>query len=716
MTNKVEKIVILGGGVSGITAAFELSNEADWQSKYDITLYQLGWRNGGKATSGRNMDNHDRIEEHVIHVWLGFYAKSIKAMKACYEELNRPEEYAISNFEEAFHGENSTGTAQKLFDKNGNEQWTTWDIDLHDLMNNIKPLIGKMFSHIDKDIPQPAPRTSSYFDKIFEKIGEFRQYKNLKTAFEALKKLYEDLHNFDYTIENYNSVIERLKEFRSIILNDILTIAKEIEESCPELSLKLTRVVLLLDFGLTIIIGLLSEPLLLAPQNPITQLILDNTNKLNFIEWLEKYGAREITINGPIVVCLYTVFLAYENGDLEKPNFEAGTFLRACLYAIKHSNSNEDYIYLMQAGTGDVMFAPYYEVLKNRGIKFKFFHEVTELKAISGSDGNIISQIKMNQQVRLKNPSEEYNPLIEIEVGKDKKLMPCWPSTPLYDQIEDGIAALLIGHNINLESAWSDWSEINPNQDEDRVVLEAGQDFDRVILNISVAGLAKICPDLLNLNSDFKAMTENISTVATQSIAVWGTETIREMGNTMFEDIGESPECLGYTTQTIYSWADVSYLIKQGTWSAETAPKDIGYFCGVYTPTQPVPDKADPQYPIAQNQIVKDNMIDFCDEWIGLFWPDSQTECDEFNWQLLYAPEDIIGEERVNFQYYRANIDPSERYVQSTTGTSIFRLKTDDSGFNNLYLTGDWIDNGFNMGCIESATISGQQTAKAIMK
>jgi hypothetical protein len=31
-----------------------------------------------------------------------------------------------------------------------------------------------------------------------------------------------------------------------------------------------------------------------------------------------------------------------------------------------------------------------------------------------------------------------------------------------------------------------------------------------------------------------------------------------------------------------------------------------------------------------------------------------------------------------------------------------------------LYITGDWIDNGFNAGCIEATVMAGLQTARAI--
>jgi len=62
------------------------------------------------------------------------------------------------------------------------------------------------------------------------------------------------------------------------------------------------------------------------------------------------------------------------------------------------------------------------------------------------------------------------------------------------------------------------------------------------------------------------------------------------------------------------------------------------------------------------------------------------------------------------------NITPSGRYVLSVPQSYQFRLRADGSrwdnrprGFNNLYLTGDWIDNSFNSGCIEATTMAGMQ-------
>ena len=69
---------------------------------------------------------------------------------------------------------------------------------------------------------------------------------------------------------------------------------------------------------------------------------------------------------------------------------------------------------------------------------------------------------------------------------------------------------------------------------------------------------------------------------------------------------------------------------------------------------------------------------------------------------------------RTDGPYYRANIDPSERYVLSVAGSTKYRLKSGKSGCANLYLAGDWTHNGLNVGCVESAALSGCQASRAI--
>ena len=98
----VTKVAVLGGGVGGITAAFELTATPELRERFDVTVYQLGWRIGGKGASGRNAAAGDRIEEHGLHVWFGFYDNAFRLMRDAYAELGRPPEAPLATFEDAF--------------------------------------------------------------------------------------------------------------------------------------------------------------------------------------------------------------------------------------------------------------------------------------------------------------------------------------------------------------------------------------------------------------------------------------------------------------------------------------------------------------------------------------------------------------------------------------------------------------------------------------
>ena len=80
----------------------------------------------------------------------------------------------------------------------------------------------------------------------------------------------------------------------------------------------------------------------------------------------------------------------------------------------------------------------------------------------------------------------------------------------------------------------------------------------------------------------------------------------------------------------------------------------------------------------------------------------------------LHDPSGGSGPDRLDAQYLRANIDPSERYVLALPGTTRYRLAADGSGYDNLVLAGDWTRTDWNVGCIEAAVQSGINAAAAI--
>ena len=52
-----QRVAILGGGIAVLSAAYELS-ETD---EYEVTVYTMGWRLGGKGASSRNEALGNRV-------------------------------------------------------------------------------------------------------------------------------------------------------------------------------------------------------------------------------------------------------------------------------------------------------------------------------------------------------------------------------------------------------------------------------------------------------------------------------------------------------------------------------------------------------------------------------------------------------------------------------------------------------------------------------
>ena len=66
-------------------------------------------------------------------------------------------------------------------------------------------------------------------------------------------------------------------------------------------------------------------------------------------------------------------------------------------------------------------------------------------------------------------------------------------------------------------------------------------------------------------------------------------------------------------------------------------------------------------------------------------WPAAGTR-DSFNWDVLTSHNNLQGEQRFQDQYWRSNISPSERYVQSVVGSTQYRIETKIRDFDNIYL------------------------------
>ena len=228
-----------------------------------------------------------------------------------------------------------------------------------------------------------------------------------------------------------------------------------------------------------------------------------------------------------------------------------------------------------------------------------------------------------------------------------------------------------------------------------------GTDVDVVVLAASVGSLADPCAELVEDSARWRSMIDHVATVATQSLQLW----LRTSESQLGWDFPASTVS-GYVPP-FDTYASMTHLLAQEQWPAEDRPETLGYFCGSLR----IEDAdADPQ------AVVTANAIRFLDDHAGHFWP-AAAGPDGFAWDQLVDGGGSAGggPERLAGQYVRANIEGSQRYVQSLPGSQRHRLRVDESGYDHLVLAGDWTNCGLNAGCIEAATMSGLEAANTIL-
>ena len=689
-------VAVLGGGVSSMTAAFELTSTKELREKYDVTVYQMGWRIGGKGASGRNSEYSERIEEHGLHIWFGFYENAFQAMDRLYRELGRSPQQPLATWQDAFKPTDDI----VLFDPY-KKQWTSGQIHLPrnnslPTDNSVLPTFWDMAHmamswawEVIEDIYDPkhfrdpnGPVTDSnwkhpdWFEPIagdvgvnlaeLDQSGEFGSFIVAHKLAEARSKYPEkhtDPAHYGYFCEHTRKFTDWLWE------NDVKS----------KLDDDVIRVFFtFLDTAAAMFCGIIEDDLILEG--------FDKINHLEFRDWLTQKGMHPISLQGPLLRAIYDVAFAYEKGDIKCPNMAAGSAARGVLrLGLTYKGA---FMWKMQAGMGDTIFTPFYQVLKRRGVQFKFFHWVTNLGL--SQDKTVVDTIEYVEQAELN--VSEYYPLHNV------RDLDCWPSQPDWKQIKD--ADQLKKFNLELNP--------NPLNKPNAKPLKRGEDFDIVVLGISVDAVKSICTEMANdqKNPRFKAMLDHSATVQTQAFQLWMNEGLSTGLKWKFD----ANSVAGTYVEPLDTYCDMSHLIPRENWPAKYNLSSIAYFCGVLKDKNG--EDKEKQTQASADREVRRSAIKYLKDNAYGIWPAAKK--DDFNWDWLIDPKNGEGEKRFDSQYWRANIVPTERYVITPAESVQFRLKTDESGYKNLFLTGDWIKNGFDLGCVESAVMSGLQTSRAI--
>lgn len=701
-----QKIAVLGGGAGALSAAFHLTEQPNWQDRYEITVYQMGWRLGGKGASGRNASMGQRIEEHGLHIWFGFYDNAFDLMQKAYGALNRPPGAPLQTWHDAFKPQDFIALTEHI-----GGQWKVWpiqtpnkpgipghaneDITLWEIVSTLRAWIQQWLGHAhvhlkaktDGDAPNPGG-LAAWVEGLVEEVEDMTGIAGT-AARAAIRYLAEQVPELlDAEDHDQHGVLaQALHVMRNAFFNTIEHLLEEDDT--------LRRLFICIDLAVTSIVGMVTDGVLSKG--------FDAINDTEFMDWLRQHGANEqFTVHSAPVVGLYDLVFAYEDGDDKRPNIEAGTMLRGIMrLAICYHGG---LMWKMQAGMGDTVFTPIYQALQQRGVQFKFFHQVDHLVP----DGQHIGEVVLTEQVKLAPGCAAYQPLVSVK-GLD-----CWPSEPDHGQLDPTYSALLKKNAINLESSWSNWASIyqgNTQKELEVIRLKRGIDFDSIVYGLSVASLPHVCSQLLPQSPALKNAAEKIKSVATQAYQVWLTRDVPALGWKAFGDGNAQPVLSGFT-EPFDTWAPMDQLLAQEDWPTGHEPLNVSYFCSVL-PVKGYPPFTDTQFPAQCKASVKQGAMNQLDQQIHALWPTVGSP-GKFDWQVLLDPKAGVGSARFDAQYWRANVDPSERYVLSVVGSTQYRPQSDGSGFNNLYLAGDWVKTGLNAGCVEAAVMGGMQASRAI--
>lgn len=669
---QLQKIAILGGGAGALAAAWCLTSRPGWRERYEVTVYQQGWRLGGKGASGRNAQLGQRIEEHGLHIWFGFYANAFAMIRAVYAELERPADTPQASWDQAFHPHDYLALAEPVGD-----DWRPWHLVLPRRPGEpgtgsepVSPwrMALEALEWLRRWDTELRARLALAADSPFEAVLALAR----TFASDPQRHAAADHARLMQALGRAGEAVRALRPLAAI--DDDTT----------------RRRLIGLAIGITTIRGMLADGIFTRG--------FDVVNDEDLRAWLRRHGGDpELCVDSAPVAAMYSQLFAFEDGDPARPNLEAGTALRWMMrmsFAYRGS-----VFYRMQAGMGDAVFAPLYEVLLRRGVRFDFFHRVEELLPDSAGVG----AVRMSVQASV--PGGEYRPLVDVEG------LPCWPNGPDYGQIDPAQAALLHAHAVDLESWWSDWPRLHREafgEDLPQRTLLRGRDFDQVVFGLPVTTLPLLAPALLAASPPLAACASALRTVVTQACQVWLEKPTVELGWPRGTS-GEEPIVTNFS-QPYDTWAAMSQVLPSEDWPPGATPRSVQYFCGAMA-LAGMPPQSDTGFPARAATQAKANAVELLRDRIGALWTAAGAG---FPWHWLVDPQHADGVARMDRQYWRANVDPSERYVLSVAGSSASRLASDGFGLDNLFLAGDWLRTGLDSGCVEAAVMGGMQASRAI--
>lgn len=762
---QVVRVAVIGGGCAGMATAWQLSQlnqqrqarvrhlaaaraaddpdaaatierELDDWPIYRIDVYEADVKLGGKGASTRD-EADGRILEHGLHVWLGFYENAFRVMREVYDAAaemgfgpDAPDgkRLVFGRFDDAFRPEPHIGVASRtgtdrtdvwsgyLPPMNGDpgtpldeasNPYTWWGYGARALAL-VKALLLSTVAGADARQPRSAldeeaeldfsPDASASPAALVERLARLLRVGALGTAAGLLQAV-TLLENWMRDGNPSPQLAPRLFRF----IEALVTQTRRQLRDLVGIDEPLRRKTEVLDLVMTIMVGLWRDRVYFSRDG------LDAIDHIDYRDWLRKHGATRGAVDSPLITGIYDLVFGYADGRHDRPSLSAGQAIRGAVRMFFTYRGSM--FWRLNAGMGDVVFAPMVRVLSARGVGFHFAHALAGIGFADGDDPKAAgASDRRDGHLRVQSLTFHVAGAFTERGGLDAR--GCWPEAPsseLRRLMRDPAGAL---HLLELKAGGS----------------PADGDFDAVVFAQGIDAFAWACgeraaPDapptspFFQRRPRFEAMRQRVRTVATRSAQVWFDQPLHQLGwqrgTVIVAGMGVDGTAVadrGYET-----WADMGHLLHQEDRAASgqaLQAQSLAYFCGV-APAGAALAAVAPADAAAFNaagaeQAMREGaeaaLARLLDKGMAPYWPGGGaegTDAPAARWKPVS-------------QHHSLNAVGSARYTQALPGSGTARISPLDPWCDNATLAGDWTDAGFNGGCVETAVMSGLLAAHAI--
>ncbi len=723
------RVLIVGGGCAGLATAWTLHRlnlQPDGGAKFEIHVYESSHKLGGKGASER--DAHGRILEHGLHVWLGFYENAFRLMREVYAEAGRlglgPDAEAphdrlpCARFDDAFRPEPHIGVASPRRD-GGTDVWSGY----------LPPMKGEPGTPLDEG---SNPFTWwGYAARALALVKALMLSTVASAAGDSARSALDEAVELDFEFDPSQSpgvLIDRLARLLRAgalttaagLLQGVTLLENWLRDGnpAPQLAPRIFRFAEalttqarrqlcdlagldeatrrkteILDLVMTVLVGLWRDRVYFSPRG------LDAIDHIDYRAWLLKHGATQGAIASPLITGIYDLVFGYRDGHHDRPDLSAGQAIRGALRMFFTYRGSM--FWRLDAGMGDVVFAPLFRLLLAGGVQFHFGQRLDRImfspswqrvEALSFSTAGAAEASRVHSATAGPWPLDDRG---------------CWPTA----------------ERSTLPARQQRW-QARPR------LRRAGRDFDAVVFAQGVDAFVTACGETATPAQDpiapfflqqphWDAMRRHVRTVATCSAQVWLDRHRDELGWARGAVVvaglnaAGKPRFRGFET-----WADMTHtLAAERRWrypgpgvpAAADRVQSIAYFCGVL----------DDQRAKAGVAAARQTLQDLLRQGMAACWPGVGGNAPHGLQALVSADgqlsgDRLAGEQLLEEQFVVVNAEGSARYTQALPGGSVHRLSPLEPWFENATIAGDWTNAGFNGGCVETAVMSGLLAAHAL--